>query len=510
MATVVDSLILTLGLDPSGFNKGQKEAAKSLLDTADKTKKAGADMSKSIRGVMGEFIALFLTVRGISDVSNWFKGLNDTLAELGYSSKNIGQSASDLRTWQQVAEQMGGTAEGVNNTIQTLNQSLFNKQFHGQISQQLEDLIRLGVQIKTNAQGVVDYHALMDDLADRMRTMPRVQAFNLLSEAGFDTGSINAILSGRKAVDTLYNREQATARQTASGANAAQQLQRAWNDLRFALTGIGAQILKQIEPTLEEIFRGIAGWFGKHQGDISSGIKQLLGWASGDGPKNLVHALAEVADAALSMAKAVNALFPSSTGASEQAGEPDSDSSAWGVVKGSVKRAFAREKIADIAHKYGIPVGALTQLGAGTDLEKAAAQIAAAHKKMSPNDTSGKSKQDKQEDWLYGSDLMYQYGADPDKISKEWQDAVDVLRMGGPIQNAAKLAKGVAPTPGTSARPGAASGPRASGTAGNAFTIDIGNVTINTKATDASGIAQDFATQVRQKMDVALADTGLQ
>ncbi len=40
MATVIDKLIVSLGLDPSDFTKGEKEVAASVIQTKDKVKQA--------------------------------------------------------------------------------------------------------------------------------------------------------------------------------------------------------------------------------------------------------------------------------------------------------------------------------------------------------------------------------------------------------------------------------------------------------------------------------------
>ena len=47
MATIIDSLVVTLGLDPSGFTQGQKDAAAAMLKTKDAALKQSSELETS-------------------------------------------------------------------------------------------------------------------------------------------------------------------------------------------------------------------------------------------------------------------------------------------------------------------------------------------------------------------------------------------------------------------------------------------------------------------------------
>ena len=75
MATIIDSLLVTLGLDTTSFEKGQKrvnEGQKGTREQTDKTSKTFEEFGKkagnSLASLRNEAIGLFLAFQGASSV----------------------------------------------------------------------------------------------------------------------------------------------------------------------------------------------------------------------------------------------------------------------------------------------------------------------------------------------------------------------------------------------------------------------------------------------------------
>ena len=64
MATIIDSLLVTLGLDPSGFNAGKAKVDKGLKDTGNEADKTGDKLKGAGGPGVNIFRALFLRLRG--------------------------------------------------------------------------------------------------------------------------------------------------------------------------------------------------------------------------------------------------------------------------------------------------------------------------------------------------------------------------------------------------------------------------------------------------------------
>lgn len=139
MATVIDSLIIELSLDPSNFTKGQKQAADSFLKTRDAAVKAGAQVENSAKNMAEalskttanalELFAVFLGGRGLKEFVADSVQAN---ASLGRLSGNLQVSPQLLSAWGMAAERMGGSAQAAVGSIQGLSDMLQALQKQGE------------------------------------------------------------------------------------------------------------------------------------------------------------------------------------------------------------------------------------------------------------------------------------------------------------------------------------------------------------------------------------------
>ncbi|WAX22795.1 hypothetical protein MAJJADAN_00033 [Pseudomonas phage Amjad_SA] len=107
MATVIDSLIVKLGLDSRDFRRGEREVASGLDKTRKTTAKVGKDISASgkqaaeffgqMERAAVKFFAVITVGRGLSDFT---RTIVQGGAQLDRMSQNLGVSADRLSRWQ--------------------------------------------------------------------------------------------------------------------------------------------------------------------------------------------------------------------------------------------------------------------------------------------------------------------------------------------------------------------------------------------------------------------------
>lgn len=131
MATVVDSLIVTLGLDPSDFDKGSKQAAAAFLKTRDAAKAAGKDIedsskfaSSAIDRITKSALGFFGVLLGANSIKDFVAGVVSSNVALGNLSANLGISAQELARWQNAAATVGDTADGAAGAIHAASDQL--------------------------------------------------------------------------------------------------------------------------------------------------------------------------------------------------------------------------------------------------------------------------------------------------------------------------------------------------------------------------------------------------
>jgi len=127
MATVIDSLIVTLGLDNKDFQQGMKDTEKGLSDTRKNTDRVGKQIAASGKDAAEFFgqmqrsaIKFFAVLTAGKGLINFTRDVVSTGANLYRLSQNLDISADTLHRWGRAADLNGGSMEGFLGTLQNL------------------------------------------------------------------------------------------------------------------------------------------------------------------------------------------------------------------------------------------------------------------------------------------------------------------------------------------------------------------------------------------------------
>ena len=191
---VVDSLIITLGLDPSDFTKGQKEVAASFAKTKDvavksakDVEKSGKDMAealgKATQGVL-TLAAAFLGGKGIKEFIGDASKANTSLGNL---SASLGTSPQLISAFSMAAARMGGSAGAAQASIQSLSDTLVDLRTEGKALP--EALFQLEAKSGKNIDFQHGWEKLTVGLADAANTLAKTDpaaADRFLRQLGID------------------------------------------------------------------------------------------------------------------------------------------------------------------------------------------------------------------------------------------------------------------------------------------------------------------------------------
>ena len=139
MPTVIDSLIVTLGLDPSNFEKGQKKQAEAWLKTRDGFRQGGKEIEDSskkaaetVNLITRRVLELFAVVTGSQALSEFVRKITNADASLGRFASSLGESPQRIAAWENAAERFGGSADATASTLERVNKQLYalNKNGH--------------------------------------------------------------------------------------------------------------------------------------------------------------------------------------------------------------------------------------------------------------------------------------------------------------------------------------------------------------------------------------------
>jgi len=280
MATVIDSLIVTLGLDSKDFKKGSKDAEADFKRTKTTAAKTGKDIEQA--GKQGaeffnqlsksaiKFFSVLTVGRGIGDfVSNVINGG----AQLDRMSTRVNESAANLSRWQGAVKQSGGTAEGFLATVQGISNQMTQLQLTGDAPMVML-LQKLGVSAVEADGKAKPILKLIRDIGDSLddKQWANADKFNQLLAAGFDEGTINLLMRGRQEREKMLasQREYSDA-----DAKAAREASERWELAKQRIEKLTQTLVFKLLPAFEKVL-DVIGQLGDATVPLLS--KSIEGW----------------------------------------------------------------------------------------------------------------------------------------------------------------------------------------------------------------------------------------
>lgn len=262
MATVIDALLITLGLDSSKFQKGQKDAQNALKNTRESATKTAKDMeadgkkaAEFFSKLRNEAIALTAALVGANGIKSFVANMVTGDAALGRMSKNVGMSVESLSAWEQIAARSGGSADGMAGSIKNIAMQMAQLHTFG-FNEFNKFLPQMGVNIaKFNDDSTtMEERILM--LGDAFKSMGPARAHLIGGQMGFDEGTINVLMLGRTALEKLRVEQEKIGHATEESAKTALQLAAAWDKLAQSAEGLGRKLLQHLSPVLSSLLAG--------------------------------------------------------------------------------------------------------------------------------------------------------------------------------------------------------------------------------------------------------------
>ena len=291
--TVLDSFVVTVGLDPAAYKQGQKEADKLQEQTVEGLKRTGTqatnaqrkaeqdaarDRRKAARdkereerlaqiraqkarkqqeketlesaeqlqsklvGIAKTAAGMALGFEGLTGLINFVGNLNQANADLGRTASNLDLSSHALNRADNADELAGGKAEDAQAAFAQLSQSVTNRNLGLGLSPLLIRLQREQVAYIDQSTGKMrDQVQVFEDLANAMSQYDRATAHNYLVNAGLSEGFINYLLTEKSAREALNAEAEKSNRLTDTSTKRAAAAQKNFRAFKQDVTGgVGA------------------------------------------------------------------------------------------------------------------------------------------------------------------------------------------------------------------------------------------------------------------------------
>ncbi len=269
--TTIDALVVTLGLDPSGFTQGQKQAAEALMKTRQASSQAAKEMQADgkragefFSGIKNEALSLIGVLLGGKGIETFAREATKSIAELGRSAANIGVSARELSVFQMMIERNGGSAQAATSSLKGYADAVERFRLMGDPAALVGTQL-IGASLDESPLAV--YMKFVKFVQDHKNDAHGIQFINQIgSKLGYDQGLVNATIQMGSVAKA--NEEMAKAGQvwipTGADIKAVTDMQNGVIGLGQAAEGAGNHLLVDLAPGINAVSAALTGWITKH------------------------------------------------------------------------------------------------------------------------------------------------------------------------------------------------------------------------------------------------------
>lgn len=266
-ATVIDALLVTLGLDTSDFRKGQKDVSDDLKkqrEDAKNTAKEMAEQGKKAASFFSSIKTELLALTGVTvtagGLMSLVKSTTSGLMDLSIQSKALGLSARELDGWSKSAEAAGSSAEKISASLQGFQGAIQGARVGDYSSSIFGGLAQLNALTGQNFDvWGQDASSLAKTSLDALR---KISDPNLRRQVGLSLGFDDATLQRNQEGKFLPDVDRLTKSSgiTDASTKGAKEFTAAWAELGQNLDTVKNQIYVGLIPTIRDLNGLLIEW----------------------------------------------------------------------------------------------------------------------------------------------------------------------------------------------------------------------------------------------------------
>lgn len=299
-ATIIDSLLVTLGIDPRQFVKGAdaankaqrgigEQSARTTRDTDAHEKKLAAarlarqrtvdaqskQMAAGIKTVRNELLGLFALFTAGTGIKHFIENTINSAAGLGFLAANLKMSTEEITAWQHASERAGGSKEGIVKQLKESAAAIAALKSGMGPSDSMQWFFRLGGSSKDLQDGNTYLLARAKIVSELFQVDP-TRAALMSAQMGVSEEQFDLIKQGPTAILALVAAQRKNSVISAQDAAGALALRNRWLDFKDSLEATTTKILVSMIPA----FESLVGWLQKSTAWITDNKDAIGKWVS--------------------------------------------------------------------------------------------------------------------------------------------------------------------------------------------------------------------------------------
>lgn len=262
---IIDELWIMLGLDGS-----------KALNEANKTAKGITNSLKSVTSVFTGFTA---GLTGLFAIANQFSDWTTKSIEIQNQARSINKSMEEVQAWGSALAKYGGNIDSFTTSVRYLNGELVKMSATG--VSRAGKILSEGYGIDVGEVGRLrDFDDVLGDIADVMSKMSVEEAMGLGSKVGLDASMVQVARQGREAMKDLIEQKKRDAIYTEEDAETVREYNAAMKQLSIGTARIANVFFRTIVPAFSAITRAVGDFVKyllKHETAIKAFFIMLTG-----------------------------------------------------------------------------------------------------------------------------------------------------------------------------------------------------------------------------------------
>ena len=232
VASVIDALLITLGVDSSGVKSGMAQAENTIAASA--------------KNIMNNILAPLAAALAVGSA---FKEYLAGAQAVGNLAATLNENQEDVQAWTGAVERAGGDASSFEGSLVSLNSKMLEFAQTG-TSSAAPALAQLGISARDSNGNIKSSIDIMQELARVANTMDPARFQALTASLGIDSGTLLLLKQGSASVDELVARQKLLGVYTAEDSAIATKMGNAIKDLMQVLKSISTIIMRIVLPPL--------------------------------------------------------------------------------------------------------------------------------------------------------------------------------------------------------------------------------------------------------------------
>lgn len=285
MATVIDSLIVKLGIQSDEFKKGSQEVRDGMKKTREDSEKTSKEMEANGKraasffgSIRTELLALVGVTLSAQGIKTFITSMTSDLMRLGIESRALDMSAKSLDGWERAASAAGSTAQKMSSTLTGFQNALTNYRTGG-----AQDDPLFGALANFGAATGANFDFNNDSSGDIMRKV--AQNWNKLSEdakrrfggmLGFDSATQQGLSSGALVRDA--DNFAKISRATDDATRKALEFNRRLEEMKQNFSAAAQVLYEALIPYVERLIpliEKVGIWISEHGPEIEKSFRDI-------------------------------------------------------------------------------------------------------------------------------------------------------------------------------------------------------------------------------------------